>query len=83
MLHPHQGAYHYVQSTEDILLVAVDYIVHSLDTGQSICALFLDFCKGFDLLYHAILLTKLNLNMSPDVLRWLRDYLFVRHITWG
>ena len=71
LLHPHQGAYRCGRSTEDILLA-----VHSLDTGQAVCAAFLDFHKAFDSLDHTILLTKLyNLNVSWDVLMWFKDYL--------
>ena len=71
LLHPHQGAYRCGRSTEDILLA-----VHSLDTGQAVCAAFLDFHKAFDSLDHTILLTKLyNLNVSWDVLMWFKDYI--------
>ena len=76
LLHPYQGAYHCGRSTENIVLVATDYIVHFLDTGQSVCTAFLDFCKAFDSLDHVILLTKLyNWNTSPDVLMWFQHYL--------
>lgn len=44
----HQDAYHCSWSTEDILLTAVDYIIHSLDIGQSVCAAFLYFRKAFN-----------------------------------
>ena len=33
LLDPHQGAYHARKSTEDILLLAVDNIVNSMDNG--------------------------------------------------
>ena len=84
LLHRHQGAYRCGRSTEDILLAAVDFIVYSLDTGQAVCATFLDFRKAaFDSLDHTILLTKLyNLNVSRDVLMWFKDYLY-RQITSG
>ena len=42
ILHPHQGAYRHGKSTEDILLVAVDTIVHCLDEGNIVCTAFLD-----------------------------------------
>jgi len=48
LLRPNQGAYHYGKSTEDILLVAVDFITQCLDNGKAVCASFLDFCKAFD-----------------------------------
>jgi len=43
LLDPQQGAYRSGRSTEGILLSAVDFIVHSLDAGNSLCAVFLDF----------------------------------------
>ena len=76
LLHPHQGAYRCGRPTEDILLAAINFIVHSLDTGQAVCVAFLDFRKAFDSLDHTILLTKLyNLNVSQDMLMWFKDYL--------
>ena len=41
-LHPHQGGYRSGKSTQDILLVAVDHIVHLLDKGEAVCAAVLD-----------------------------------------
>ena len=56
LLHPQQGAYRAGRSTQDILLVAVDSIVHLLDKGEAVCAAFLDLRKAFDSLDHHILL---------------------------
>ena len=42
LLHPHQGTYRSGKSTQDILLVAVDRVVHLLDKGEAACAAFLD-----------------------------------------
>ena len=62
--------------TEDILLAAVDQIVHSLDVGNAVCAAFLDFHKAFDSLDHYVLLNRLfDLNLSPTVLCWFQNYL--------
>jgi len=58
LLRPHQGAYHCGKSTEDIRLVAVDFIVQCLDDGKVVCASFLDFRKAFYSLDHHILLDK-------------------------
>ena len=59
LLHPDQGTYRRGRNTEDILLAAVDHIVHSLDAGDAVCAAFLDFCKAFDSLDHYVLLSRL------------------------
>lgn len=40
-LHEHQKAYHHGRSAEQILLFAVDTIVHALDQGMVVCAAFL------------------------------------------
>ena len=42
LLHPHRGGYRSGKSTQDILLVAVDRIVHLLDKGEAVCAAVLD-----------------------------------------
>jgi len=39
-LHPHQAAYRFGKSTEDILRVAVDIISNSVDSGNAVCSLF-------------------------------------------
>jgi len=75
-LDPHQGAYHMGKSTEDILLLAVDNIVNSLDSGGAVCAAFLDFRKAFESLDHCILLQQLyGINVSSSVLIWFKSYL--------
>ena len=75
LLHPHQGAYRSGKSTQDILLVAVDSIVHLLDRGETVCAAFLDLRKAFDSLDHHILLQRLyDVNVSPAVLQWFKNY---------
>ena len=76
LLHPHQGAYRSGKSTQDILLVAVDRIVYLLDKGEAVCTAFLDLRKAFDSLDHHILLQRLyDMNVSPAVLQWFKDYL--------
>ena len=73
LLHPHQGAYRSGKSTQDILLVAVDSIVHLLDRSETVCAAFLDLRKAFDSLDHHILLQRLyDVNVSPVVLQLLK-----------
>ena len=44
-LHPHQAAYRFGKSTEDILRVAVDIIYNSIDSGNVVCVAFLDLKK--------------------------------------
>ena len=76
LLCSYQGTYRCGKSTEDILLEAVDFIVHCLDDGKAVCASFLDFRKAFHSLDHHLVLDKpFQLNVHPDVLRWFQDYL--------
>ena len=76
LLHPHQGAFHCGKSTEDILLLAVDHIVNTLDVGKSVCTAFLDLKKAFDSLDHCILLQRIgDLGVTGSVLRWFKNYL--------
>lgn len=73
---PHQGAYRAGKSTENILLLAVDDIVNSMDGGGAVCAAFLDFQKVFDSLDHRILLQRLyDIKVDPSVLVWFKSYL--------
>ena len=62
-------------STNDILLLAVDHIVQSVDTGWAVCVSFLDLRKAFDLLNCCILLQQIcDLGVSRQVL-WFKNYL--------
>ena len=75
VLDPHQGAYRMGKSTEDILLLAVDNIVNSLDSEGAVCVAFLDFRKAFDSLDHCILLQRLyDVNVSSSVIMWFKSY---------
>ena len=78
LLHPHQGAYSYGKSTDDILLMAVDHIATLLDKGSVVCAAFIDLRKTIDSLDHCLLLQRISeLGVHCEVLEWFRDYIFV------
>ena len=63
-------------STNLALLYLVDKISNSLDTGEYVLGLFLDFTKAFDTVNHAILLQKLeNLGVRGILLNWFESYL--------
>ena len=73
LFNSHQGAYRHGKSTEDILLVLVDAIVHHMDEKESVCVAFLDLRKAFDSLDHCMFLHQLsNLGVSNSVLQWFR-----------
>ena len=78
LLHPHQGAYCCGKSTSDILLLAVDHIVQSVDAGQAVCVSFLDLRKAFDSdsLDHCILLQRIcDLGVGRQAILWFKNYL--------
>ena len=76
LLHPHQGAFRCGKSTSDILLLAVDHIVNSLDCGKVVCAAFLDLRKAYDSLDHCTLLQRIEeLGVAKSVLKWFQNYL--------
>ena len=78
LLHPHQGVYR-GKSTEDILLLAVDYIATLLDKSSVVCA---DLKKAFDLLDHCLLLQRISeLVVHCQVLKWFKNYL-TDHYHW-
>ena len=67
MLDPHQGAYCCDKSTSEILLLAVDHIVQSVDAGWAVCVSLLDLQKAFDSLDHCILLQRIcDLGVAAD-----------------
>ena len=77
-LSPFQGAYRggNYNSTEQILLYAVDTIVNALDCGKIVCTVFLDLCKAFDSLDHSIILHCLSkLGVLGNELKWFMNYL--------
>ena len=59
-LTPFQCAYQKGKSTEQLLLIAVNYITQALDDRSTTCVAFLDLRKAFDSLDHHILLRRLN-----------------------
>ena len=70
LFHDYQRAYQSGRSSEQILLFAVDTIVHALDR---VC---FDLRKTFDFLNHVILLERLQKMGVCDVeLKWLQNYL--------
>ena len=79
-LTPFQCAYQKGKSTEQLLLIAVDYITQALDDRSTTCVAFLDLRKAFDSLDHHILLRRLNkLGVSGTEINWFMSYLSDRH----
>ena len=76
LLFDYQGAYRRGRSTEQLLLTAIDTIIHAIDNKAIACVAFLDLRKAFDSLDHVILLQRLNsLGVCDVELAWFTDYL--------
>ena len=76
LLDPHQGAYCCDKSTSEILLLAVDHIVQSVDAGWAVCVSLLDLQKAFDSLDHCILLQRIcDLGVGRQGILWFKNYL--------
>jgi hypothetical protein len=60
----YQSAYRTKHSTETALLLTLDKIYHSSDTGQSTILVSLDFSAAFDTIDHTALLNRLETNLG-------------------
>jgi len=66
-------------SCESQVITVCQDIVDSLDNGDKIDAIVVDFLKAFDLVPHGRLLTKIaNSGVDCRVVIWMRDFLLVR-----
>ena len=76
LLHPTQSGFRSAHSCETAFVNMIDRWLQSMDNGQLIGVVLVDFKKAFDLVDHKILLEKLNLhNLSEDSLNWFSSYL--------
>ena len=64
------------------LLSVTDEWARAIDRGESVAAVFLDFYKAFDRVWHDGLLPKLGkCGLHPSVLAWLQNYLSDRSLS--
>ena len=65
------------KSTEQALVYLLHLAFEALDRGHCYVRFFFaDFCKGFDLIDHGILLNKLyNFHLHPSLVRWVASFL--------
>lgn len=76
LLSPYQYGFRSGRSVSDQLLYTYDYVTQAYDSGLSVDIIFFDFRKAFDVVNHALLLTKLScIGVEGCVLGWLKDYL--------
>ena len=76
LLYHLQSAFPKGHSTESALISLTDKILFNLDQGEVTRLVFIDFKKAFDIIYHHILLKKLELYRVSDVaVSWFKSYL--------
>lgn len=76
LLHPMQFGFRTNHSTETACCHLMESIKSSLDTGKVVGAVFLDLCRAFNTVNHAVLQSKLNqYKLSLDTLSWIKSYL--------
>ena len=79
VLVPFQFGFRSRSATTDALLQYLDYAYESIDNGQYLLTLFLDFSKAFDTVNHRILLNKLNhVGVRGVSQHWFESYIMNR-----
>jgi hypothetical protein len=78
---PHQFAYRPNRSTEDALLLTIDFITEHLDkhAKNRVQSLFIDFTSAFNTISPTTLVNKLvSLNLNPNIVNWTFSFLTKR-----
>ena len=76
VLYDYQFGFRSKHSTQHALITLVERITTSLDVGNIVISLFIDFKKAFDTVNHQILLRKLYAyGIRGTLLKWFEDYL--------
>ena len=64
------------------LLHAMEHWTKSLDDGNDVDIVYLDFCKAFDCVPHQCILFKLKAyGISGNVLNWIMDFNSIKQLT--
>lgn len=67
------------RSTTSNLAIFNDYLSTSIDRGDQVDVIYMDFCKAFDKVDHAALLSKLKQHeIDGPILAWIESYLSER-----
>ena len=76
LLHSTQSGFRPNHSCETALVYMTGNWLKALDKGDMVGVLFVDFCKAFDLVDHAILQKKMDIyKIHPTSLNWFNSYL--------
>ena len=73
LFYEQQHGFHPMMSCITQLLHAVEHWTKSLDDGNDVNIVYLDFCKAFNCVPHQRILSKLK--ASGNVLNWIMDFL--------
>ena len=80
LIHKNQFGFQRGKSTEQNLLLVIDYISKALNDDEYCIGVFLDLRKAFDVCSHEVLLTKLkHMGIRDTELAWFSSYLENRH----
>ena len=75
ILFEYQFGFRKSHSTYLALTVLMDELIKSIENGDHVVGVYLDFSKAFDAVNHEILITKLNHGIRGQALNWFRSYL--------
>ena len=79
ILFENQFGFRKLHSSYMALMVLVDKLIKSLQNGEFVIGVYLDFSKAFDTVDHEILLSKLShYGIRGNSLKWFQSYLFNR-----
>ena len=76
IIHDNQFGFRKGRSTHMALMILMDKIAKSLENGELVIGVFLDFSKAFDTVNHDVLLQKLqHYGIRGSALKWFQSYL--------
>ena len=76
ILFENQFGFRKLHSSYMVLMVLTDKLIKSLEKGEFVIGVYLDFSKAFDTVDHAILLSKLSHHgVRGNALQWFKSYL--------
>ena len=79
ILYEHQYGFRKGHSTNHAAITLVERVAKALDTGKIVVGVYLDIRKGFDDIYHPILLRKLySIRIRGNLYTWINSYLMNR-----
>ena len=80
LIHENQSGFRQKHSCQTALVKLIDQWMQSIDKGNIVGSLFVDFRKAFDVVDHSILLDKLTkYKFHFKTMQWFRSYLTNRH----